>query len=186
MARARTGAFNLIAAFVDMTAAERVIGALKDEGVPGEDISLLGREGGELVTTDDRTTEDQRSLGAAVSGTVTGALGGGVLGGAAGFLIGLAALAVPGVGPVISAGVWGATALGAIAGAEGGALVGYVTGTELSSQRSAAYDAHLAQGHVLVGVHAEDSAQLEHAFDVVARSQPLEIDRYGTGASTRA
>jgi hypothetical protein len=184
MPRARAGAFNLIAAFVDMTAAERVIEALKAEGVPGDDISLLGREG-EVVTTDDRTTQDHPSLGAAASGAVAGAVGGGALGGTAGFLIGLAALAVPGVGPVISAGVWGITVLGAVAGAQGGALVGYVTGTELSSQRSAAYDSHLAQGHVILGVHADDSAEFDRAFDVVARNQPLEIDRYGTSGAAQ-
>lgn len=176
--------YNLIAAFGDMTKAEQVIEDLKAEGVRGEHISLLGRHGGEIVTTDDRKTQDRETIGAAAAGTAAGIVGGGVLGGAAGFLLGLAAFAIPGVGPVVGAGLWAATALGALAGAEGGAFVGYMAGTELSSQRSEAYDAHLTQGHVLIGVSADDAAEFERAFNVVARSQPLEIDRYGRGIQT--
>ena len=57
----------------------------------------------------------------AAEGAATGAVGGGLLGGIVGFLVGVGALAIPGIGPVVSAGVL-TTALGtagatAVAGA---------------------------------------------------------------------
>lgn len=173
-------AYDLIAAFVDIGAARQAIQALQAEGIEGRDISLLGREGPE-VQSDDATTDDRTEFRAAIEGTVGGGIGGGVLGGLAGFLIGLAATAVPGLGPVVTAGVWAAAALGALAGADAGALVGVITGGELSSERAEAYATHLSKGHVLLGVRADDPNAFEHAFEVIARQQPLAIDRFGPG-----
>jgi hypothetical protein len=173
--------YNLIAAYDDLTDARYAIERLRDGGLRGDAISLLGRAGQELAETDDGKTEDRKSIKDAVIGTVTGAVGGGVLGGVAGFLIGLATLPVPGVGPVITAGVWGATALGAIGGSSAGSLVGVLSGTALSNEQDATYRTHLERGHVLVGVSTDDQAEFDRAFGLMAETQPLSIDRYGAG-----
>ena len=61
-------------------------------------------------------------------GAATGAVAGGILGGLGGWLVGIGALAIPGVGPFIAAGAFatalGGAAIGAGVGAIAGALVG--------------------------------------------------------------
>lgn len=185
MARTETGKFNLIAAFTDMHAAETAIDQLKDAGIPGRDISLLGKQGGEVVA--DQHTRDDESIGSTLKGTVTGILGGGAIGGLGGFLLGLAALAIPGVGPVVTAGVW-ATAIagGATFGAVGGGYIGAIAGGEMSQARSEAFDTYLTQGRVLVGVHCDSQDELDHAHAVLTRQQPIDIERFGSGLSRPA
>lgn len=186
MPRLTHGAYNLIAAFADLPAAQGAIDQLRTEGIAGDDISLLGRKG-EEVLTDNAADTQHHSLPAAVKGAVEGVVAGGALGGLAGFLIGLAALAIPGVGPVMTAGVWGAAiGGGAIFGAQGGGFIGALTAETLSKGRAEEYQQYLTAGNVLVGVHTDDQAELQHAFDVVAREQPLAVDRFGTGFGAAA
>src|SRR6266487_943074 len=130
-----TAAYNIIAAYDDMTDARESLRRLKEAGVRGENVSLLGRHGEEIASSDEGKTDDRETITDAAVGTVAGAAGGGVLGGIAGFLVGLATLAVPGVGPVLTAGVWGATALGAIGGGSAGSLIGAISGAALSNDK---------------------------------------------------
>ncbi|MGI8554230.1 MAG: DUF1269 domain-containing protein [Dehalococcoidia bacterium] len=180
MARTQMGTYNLIAAFTDMHAAEVAINQLNDAAIPADDISLIGKQGEQVVA--DQHTRDDQSIASAVKGTIAGTLGGGVLGGLGGFLLGLAALAIPGVGPVMTAGIW-ATAIagGATAGAVGGGFIGTVAGTELGEGRSEAFNTYLTEGRVLVGVHGETQDAIEHAFTVLSRQQPIDIERFGSG-----
>ena len=60
----------------------------------------------------------------APEGAATGAAGGAVLGGALGWIVGIGALAIPGLGPFIAAG----PIMAALAGAAGGGAVGGLTG----------------------------------------------------------
>lgn len=180
MARTEFGRYNIIAAFADFTAAQRAVEAVKDVGLRADDVSLLGKQG-ETVVSDDTRTQDPSAVSSTLKGTVAGAVGGGVLGGVAGFLIGLAALAVPGVGPVITAGVWAAAAGGALFGAQGGGFIGAMTGASMSKARAEAYHTYLTQGRVLVGVHTDDRAQFDRALGVLVELQPVDLDRFGPG-----
>jgi uncharacterized membrane protein len=186
MEQKTTGAYNLIAAYPDMTSAERAIERLKDAGIRGEQVSLLRRNADHVVITDEGKTDDRETIADAVRGTVAGTVGGGILGGLAGFLIGLAAFAIPGVGPVIGAGVWASTALGVIGGGSAGSLVGAITGAALSNEKDETYRTHLELGHVLVGIQSDDPTEFERAFETVVVSQPLSVDRYGAGTPARA
>ncbi len=186
MAESTLGNFNLIAAYPDMESAERAIERLKEEGVRGEEVSLLQRRTDRVVETDEGKAEDRSTIMDAIKGTVTGAIGGGTIGALAGFLVGLALLPIPGVGPVITAGVWATTGLGAVSGGSAGSLVGALTGAALSNEKDETYQTHLERGHVLVGVHIVDPVRFQKAFDSLVLSRPLSIDRYGAGAATRA
>jgi len=102
------------ALFTNTADGERAINALKVAGVNADQIGIAMR---------DRTAQGvviEETGTHATKGAVKGAVGGGLLGGLAGFLVGIGALAIPGIGPVVSAGVL-TTVLGTV-----GATVAYV------------------------------------------------------------
>src|SRR6202049_5252103 len=68
----------------------------------------------------------------APEGAATGAAGGAVLGGALGWIVGIGALAIPGLGPFIAAGPIMAALAGAAGGGAGGGLSGARIGLGLS------------------------------------------------------
>ena len=98
--------------------AERIVDALKTAGFSNNDISVLFPD---KSGTKDFAHEQHTK---APEGAATGAGTGGVLGGALGWLVGIGALAIPGVGPFIAAG----PIMAALAGAGVGAAVGGLSG----------------------------------------------------------
>lgn len=121
--------------------AETAVTRLEIAGVPSEDISIVGRH-------PDKLEED----------ATTGAEVGGVVGGGAGLLAGLAALPVPGVGPVLAAGwLLGSTAVAATAGAAAGSLIGALTGAGLSGPEAHYYAETVRRGGSVVSVRTTDS-----------------------------
>src|ERR1043165_1033747 len=91
--------------------AERAVANLRSAGISDERINLLtpGESAAEVEEAVPTTETEQPGMGGALGGTV-----GGALGAAGGMTIGAAtaSLLVPGVGPVIAAGVLGAALLG--------------------------------------------------------------------------
>src|SRR6202047_2421359 len=82
----------------------------------------------------------------APEGAATGATGGAVVGGALGWMVGIGALAIPGLGPFIAAG----PIMAALAGAAGGAAAGGVTGA-LIGMGILEYEAKRYEGKVKDG-----------------------------------
>jgi len=144
------------ALFQNRNQAEDAINALKARGFRGDQIGIAMRDRtakGELIA--DTGTK-------AAEGATTGAVSGGVLGGVVGFLVGVGALLIPGVGPIISAGVLtaafgtaGATALaGAGIGAATGGIVGGLIGLGIPETEATYFDTGVRTGRVLVTVNA--------------------------------
>jgi hypothetical protein len=78
------------------------------------------------------------------------------LGGVAGLLVGLGALAVPGVGPLLAAGPL-ATALGALAaGGAAGGIIGALSTMGVPEEYARKYSAAIEQGSALVSVRTDD------------------------------
>src|SRR5918994_3292439 len=102
---------TVVAVFDDRDDAQDAINALRNAGFMAEDISILARD----RDTAGRLAEDTGTE--AATGAATGALAGGLLGGVAGWLVGIGALAIPGFGPFIAAGVLGSALTGAAIGA---------------------------------------------------------------------
>jgi hypothetical protein len=147
--------------------AEDAINALKARGFRGDQIGIALRDRtaqGELV--EDTGTK-------AADGAATGAVSGGLLGGVVGFLVGVGALAIPGIGPIVSAGVLttvfgaaGATALaGAGIGAATGGIVGGLIGMGIPETEAAYFESGFRKGHVLVTVNAGN--RIGEAIDVL-------------------
>ena len=92
--------------------AEQAISELRAAGVGDKDISIIGRRDDGGTSATDAAGDDLNK-----SGALKGALGGA----AAGTVLGIAALAIPGVGPLIAAGPILATLSGlAVGGTVGG------------------------------------------------------------------
>lgn len=91
----------------------------------------------------------------------TGAAAGSTLGGLTGLLVGLGAIAIPAIGPVMLAGA-AATAIattisGTVIGAAAGSLAGGLIGLGIPSDRADTYSDRIAEGHYLVMVEGTES-----------------------------
>jgi hypothetical protein len=153
--------------------AQNIVAELDRAGFSGDDISVLfpDKSGSRDFAHEQHTK--------APEGAATGAGVGGVLGGAVGWMIGIGALAIPGVGPFIAAGpimaALGGAAVGATAGGITGALVG-MGNPEFEAKR---YEGKIRQGNILISVHADDSDQLSRAKDIFKRSGAEDITSTG-------
>lgn len=144
------------ALFENRDDAQDAVNALKGLGFRGDQIGIALRD----RTAQDQLIEDTGSK--AADGAATGAVSGGLLGGVVGFLVGIGALAIPGIGPVVSAGVLttvfgaaGATALaGAGIGAATGGIVGGLVGLGIPETEAAYFETGFKKGSVLVTVNA--------------------------------
>jgi hypothetical protein len=96
----------------------------------------------------------------APEGTATGGVVGGVIGGTLGLLIGLGALAIPGVGPLIAAGPIIGALTGVGAGGVVGGIVGALTGMGIPEYEAKRYEGAVKGGGTLLSVHCDTSEQI--------------------------
>jgi uncharacterized membrane protein len=134
----------VVGLFETREAAERAVRELDRRGLDQATVSLAMRQRDGPATVAAATgTQATEAAG-------TGAAGGGILGGLAGLLVGLGALTVPGVGPVLAAGPLSAalgTALaGAGIGAAAGGLVGALVGVGVPEEEAAYYEEGVRRG----------------------------------------
>jgi hypothetical protein len=99
----------------------------------------------------------------APEGAATGAGTGGVLGGALGWLVGIGALAIPGLGPFIAAGPIMAALSGAAAGAALGGITGALIGLGMPEYEAKRYEGKLQEGNLLISVHTDESTERDRA-----------------------
>jgi hypothetical protein len=168
---------TVVALFDDYREAESAIRDLEVSGVPSTDISLVpnnadNRYGDYPPYRADRVGATDTDNGAA---TGTGAGIGAVLGGAAGLLAGIGALAIPGVGPVVAAGVLAATLAGAGVGAVVGGLVGALVEAGVPREHADIYAEAVRRGGTLVTVRV-DEVMGSRVSDILARHVPVDIE----------
>jgi hypothetical protein len=154
------------AVFDSQQEAERALNELRSAGIDEDSISIIGRHGEQSSTDDDDGDMNK-------SGAAKGALGGAVAGG----LLGVAALAIPGVGPRAAAGaiassaIPGAAAIGAGAGALAGGLTGLLTNHGVSDEDARYYEDRINQGGIFLSVDAEDAGvPTETAREILFRN----------------
>lgn len=157
--------------------AERAAETLRTTGIDSDHLNLLtpGTTDAELEAAVPTTETEQPGMGGALGGVVGGAMGiaGGMPIGAA-----LASLLVPGVGPVLAAGVIGAALLGA-----GGAVAGAAAGSKMEESIEGlphdelfVYEDALRKGRSVVIALTDDDTQAEAARNVLAQSGAESID----------
>jgi hypothetical protein len=115
----------------------------------------------------------------APEGAATGAGTGAILGGALGWMVGIGALAIPGLGPFIAAGPIMAALAGAAGGAAAGGLVGALIGMGIPEYEAKRYEGKVKDGNVLLSVHTEDSNERDRAKKILEAGGAEDISYTG-------
>lgn len=153
--------------------AANIVENLRAAGFSNNDISVL-------LPDRSSTREFAHEKGTkAPEGAVTGAGTGGLLGGALGWLVGIGALAIPGLGPFIAAGPIMAALSGAAVGATAGGLVGALVGMGIPEYEAKRYEARLREGKVLISVHSNDSDDTKRIKEIFERAGAEDIATAG-------
>jgi hypothetical protein len=157
MARKRT----IIGIVDSQSQAESIIYSLQRAGFPLYEVSVL--------LPDKRGTADfaHEHNTKAPEGAVAGVASGGVIGGTLGLLVGIGALAIPGLGPLIAAGPLMATLSGAAAGAAVGGIAGALVGLGIPEIEAKKYEGKVRGGNILIAVHVEDNDREDRAREVM-------------------
>lgn len=157
----------------DDAQAVRIVENLQKSGFAGEDISVLLPD---KTGTRDFAYEKGTK---APEGAITGVSTGGILGGVLGWLMGIGALAIPGLGPFIAAGPLMAALSAATIGAAAGGIVGALVGMGIPEYEAKRYEARIREGRILISVHSETSEETRRAKELFERAGAEDIASAG-------
>jgi hypothetical protein len=113
----------------------------------------------------------------APEGAATGATIGGIAGGAFGLLVGLGALAIPGLGMFIAAGPIVAALAGAGAGGAVGTLTGSLIGLGIPEYEAKRYESYVNKGGMLLAIHADDRHWAKLAKEILDRAGARDVQK---------
>jgi hypothetical protein len=148
--------------FDDYGRAQEAVRALEAAGFTSNEVSIASRvrDNNELV--DDAT------------GAATGASVGAMAGAGTGLLTALGVMAIPGLGPLVAAGVLATTLAGAATGAAAGGLLGALTDYGVSEEDAHVYSEGVRRGGTLVSVRVPEE-RADMARDIMNRYDPVNI-----------
>ena len=174
MAGKNTAAFGL---YSDRIQVEQGIDALRAARFRNEDISVL--------FPDNQGTKDfaHEKNTKAPEGATAGAGAGGALGSTLGRLVGIGALAIPGLGPFIAAGPIVAALAGMGVGGAVGGLVGALVGMGIPEYEAKRFDGRIRQGGILVSVHCDNPEWVGRAKDILKQTGATDIASAGEAGS---
>jgi hypothetical protein len=159
---------------------ESAVDALVDNGFRSEDISVLMPEN--IGTKDFAAEKNTKAPEGATAGAGTGA----VVGGTLGLLVGIGALAIPGLGPFIAAGpIMGALA-GAGTGGVVGGLIGALVGMGIPEFEAKRYEGMIKEGKILLSVHCDNSEWVDRAKKTLERTGGESISSAGEASADYA
>lgn len=163
---------TVVGLYDHMQDARNAIQELTQIGVDRDNISLLtpdpNQEYADFLTKHDTTGET------ITEGAVGGAVVGGALGGLTGVLLGLGALAIPGIGPVVVAGPIAAGLMGTGIGAAAGGVLGALVGWGIPEEEAQYYAEGVRQGSTLVAVKTPD-ASADEVARIMNRHRPVDV-----------
>jgi len=145
------------AIFTTTARAEDAVDRLTAAGFSNGDVSFLLCDKGqprEFVTEQNTKAPEGATAGAGV---------GGVVGGTLGLLVGMGALAIPGLGPLIVAGPIMASLAGLGVGGAVGGFVGALVGLGIPEFEAKLYDGRVREGAVLLAVRCCGTEQVLQA-----------------------
>jgi hypothetical protein len=150
---------------------------LKAAGFTENDVSVLfpDRQG-----TKDFAHEQHTK---APEGAASGAGSGAILGGALGWIVGIGALAIPGLGAFIAAGPIMAALAGTAGGAAAGGLTGALIGMGIPQYEAKRYEGKVKDGNIRLSVHTEDSKERDRAKKILEGGGAEDISYTGEACS---
>src|ERR1700680_515634 len=170
MAGKNTAVFGIYPSYESV---ENSVDALRSAGFRNEDISALFPEGvGTKAFAHKKNTK-------APEGATTGAGTGIVLGGAMGWLLGIGAIAIPGLGPFIAAGPIMAALAGAGVGGAVGGITGALIGMGIPEYEAKRYEGRVKDGGILLSVHSDNSDWTKRAKEILERTGAQDIASTG-------
>jgi hypothetical protein len=152
---------------------ESALDTFKDAGFRSTDISVLLPEN--LGTKDLKTEKASK----APEGAATGAGSGAVIGGALGWLVGIGALAIPGLGPFIAAGPTMAALAGIGVGGALGGFTGALVGLGIPEYEANRYEGRIKSGGILLSIHCDSSEWASRAKELLKSTGAEDISSAG-------
>jgi len=162
---------TVVATYQNMSEAQKVLTDLVNAGFDRDDISLVASDAeGRYQNLAKRSdvTDDDVTAG-------EGALIGGLEGGLLGFALGLGALAIPGIGPVLAFGPLVGALIGAGTGAVTGGLAASLIDSGIDETDAHTYAEAVRRGYVLLSVHTPDE-RVNEAKTIMNRYDVVDID----------
>jgi stress response protein YsnF len=160
---------TVIGTYRDMESAVAVVNRLVDAGFSRNDISVIANDRDNqykgYLDRDDET--DDVAKGAGI---------GAAIGGLGGLLVGLGALAIPGIGPVIAAGPIAAALAGAGIGAVAGGVIGALVDLGIPEDEAHLYAESVRRGNVLVAAQVSDS-RADEASRIMDSAGLIDLER---------
>lgn len=146
---------TIYATFKNLESTDRALTKLAALNYDPKEVSVIVRE--------DINVKPQTEAG---KGGVTGAVVGGIAGGITGLLLGIGAITIAGLSPLLIAGplaaalgitvLGAATVEGAATGIVGGGLVGALVGLGIPKETAQMYEASIREGEILLGVPVKE------------------------------
>jgi len=165
---------TIVALYDDFAAAQRATQELVANGFDRGNISLVANdvagEYSQYVNDPDATP-----VTVAADTTAVGAGAGAVIGSIGGLLVGIGALAIPGIGPIIAAGPLVSALVGAGVGAVAGGLVGALTSLGVPETEAGYYAEGVRRGGALVTAQIHEDS-VDWAMDILDRYNPVDIE----------
>ncbi len=159
--------------FHTRSSVDRAVDMLKLGGFNTSDISVLMSD-----TTSTREFAHEKNT-KAPEGAATGAGTGAVVGGALGWAVGIGALAIPGVGPLVAAGPIMAALTGAGVGGAFGGLSGAIIGFGIPEYEAKRYEGAVKDGGTLLSVHCASRELVKRAKDILEEAGAEDIASTG-------
>lgn len=156
-----------------METAVAVVNDLVNAGFHRNSISLIANDADQKYAS--QVTQGGGSQGSGMDDTAKGAGVGAAIGGLGGLLLGLGALAIPGIGPVIAAGPLAAALAGAGIGAVTGGMIGALVDLGVPEESAHVYAESVRRGNALVAAQVEDN-RVNEAARIMEREGLIDVD----------
>jgi hypothetical protein len=177
MSGKNTAVFGIYPSYANV---ESGVDGLKAAGFNNRDISVLfSQSAGSKDFAHEKGTK-------APEGATAGAGTGVVLGGVMGWLLGVGALAIPGLGPFIAAGPIMAALAGAGVGGTVGGIAGALVGVGIPEYEAKRYEGKVKHGGILLSVHSDSSDGTKRAKLILEATGAQDISSTSEGHSAGA
>ncbi len=167
----------VLGVYPNYSSVENTVDVLKEAGFRNTDISVLFPEkAGSKNFAHDKGTK-------APQGAAAGAGTGAVLGGTLGWLVGIGALAIPGLGLFVAAGPIMAALAGMGVGGAAGGITGVLIGMGIPEHEAKRYEVRVKEGGILLSVHSDNADWTKRAKEILERTGAQDISSTGEGSA---